>query len=44
VAVQASADPAELGVQDLVVIAVKAPALVEVARQIAPLIGPTPWC
>jgi 2-dehydropantoate 2-reductase len=27
-------------VQDLVVIAVKAPALVEVARQIAPLIGP----
>lgn len=38
--VQASANPAELGVQDLVVIAVKAPALVEVARQIAPLIGP----
>ena len=38
--VQASASPAELGVQDLVVIAVKAPALVEVARQIAPLIGP----
>ena len=40
VTVQASANPAELGVQDLVVIAVKAPALVEVARQIAPLIGP----
>ncbi len=39
-AVQASADPAALGVQDLVVIAVKAPALLEVARQIAPLIGP----
>ncbi|MCJ0765462.1 2-dehydropantoate 2-reductase [Variovorax terrae] len=38
--VQASADPAELGVQDLVVIAVKAPALPEVARRIAPLIGP----
>ena len=38
--VQASANPAELGVQDLVVIAVKAPALLEVARQIQPLIGP----
>lgn len=40
VAVQASADPATLGVQDLVVIAVKAPALLGVARHIAPLIGP----
>jgi 2-dehydropantoate 2-reductase len=39
-AVQASADPATLGVQDLVVIAVKAPALLDVARHIAPLIGP----
>lgn len=38
--VRASADPAELGVQDLVVIAVKAPALPEVARRIAPLLGP----
>ncbi|MDI1275618.1 2-dehydropantoate 2-reductase [Polaromonas sp.] len=38
--VQASADPVALGVQDLVVIAVKAPALLDVARQIAPLIGP----
>ena len=38
--VQASSHPAELGVQDLVVIAVKAPALPEVARRIAPLIGP----
>ena len=38
--VQASADPATLGVQDLVVIAVKAPALLDVARHIAPLIGP----
>jgi len=39
-AVHTSADPAALGVQDLVVIAVKAPALLDVARQIAPLIGP----
>ena len=31
---------AELGVQDLVVVAVKAPALSEVARGIAPLLGP----
>ena len=38
--VQASSNPAELGVQDLVVIAVKAPALLEVARRIGPLIGP----
>lgn len=38
--VTASPQPAELGVQDLVVIAVKAPALAEVARHIAPLIGP----
>lgn len=36
----ASADAAELGVQDLVVIAVKGPALTQVARGIAPLIGP----
>ncbi|WP_394791976.1 2-dehydropantoate 2-reductase [Rhodoferax sp.] len=40
VPVQASADPADLGVQDLVVIAVKAPGLRDVARHIAPLIGP----
>ncbi len=39
-AVRASASPAKLGVQDLVVIAVKAPALLDVARQIAPLISP----
>jgi len=39
-AVQASEDPAALGVQDLVVVAVKAPALLEVARRIGPLIGP----
>jgi 2-dehydropantoate 2-reductase len=38
--VNASADPAALGVQDLVIIAVKAPALGEVAQAIAPLIGP----
>jgi 2-dehydropantoate 2-reductase len=40
VPVQASADPGALGVQDLVIIAVKAPALAEVATAIAPLIGP----
>ncbi|WP_225781855.1 2-dehydropantoate 2-reductase [Xenophilus sp. Marseille-Q4582] len=38
--VHAVADPAELGPQDLVVIAVKAPALEAVAQQIAPLLGP----
>ena len=36
----ASAEPADLGVQDLVVIAVKGPALTQVARGIAPLLGP----
>jgi 2-dehydropantoate 2-reductase len=39
VPVRASEDPAALGVQDLVVIAVKAPALAAVAARIAPLIG-----
>ena len=38
--VQASDDPTALGVQYLVIIAVKAPALPAVAAQIAPLIGP----
>lgn len=38
--VQASASPADLGVQDLVVVAVKAPAMGEVARAIGPLLGP----
>ena len=38
-AVRASRLPAELGVQDLVVISVKAPALPDVAQHIAPLIG-----
>ena len=37
--VRASNHAAELGVQDLVIIAVKAPALREVAQQIAPLLG-----
>ncbi|MDP3672975.1 MAG: 2-dehydropantoate 2-reductase [Telluria sp.] len=39
-AIKASATPQELGVQDLVVVAVKAPAMAEVAKSIAPLIGP----
>ncbi|GAA5232537.1 2-dehydropantoate 2-reductase [Verticiella sediminum] len=38
--VRASADPAELGVQDVVVIAVKGPALAEVSPRLAPLLGP----
>jgi 2-dehydropantoate 2-reductase len=40
VPVRASNDARELGVQDLVVISVKAPALAAVARQVSPLIGP----
>lgn len=36
----ASADAADLGPQDLVIIAVKAPALTQVARAIAPLLAP----
>ena len=40
VPVRASDKAAELGVQDLVVIAVKAPSLASVASQIAPLLGP----
>jgi 2-dehydropantoate 2-reductase len=39
-AVASSAAPADFGVQDLVVLAVKAPSLPEVVRHIAPLIGP----
>lgn len=39
-AVTAHDDPAALGVQDLVVVAVKAPGLPDVARAMAPLIGP----
>ena len=38
-AVASSAHPADLGMQDLVVLAVKAPSLPDVARQIAPLLG-----
>lgn len=38
--VRASASPAELGVQDLVVVAVKSQAMGEVASAIAPLLGP----
>ena len=38
--VRATDDPNELGVQDLVIVAVKATALVHVAQKIAPLIGP----
>ncbi|MBW9102217.1 2-dehydropantoate 2-reductase [Paraburkholderia phenoliruptrix] len=40
VEVQADEHPAALGVQDLVVIAVKGPAMASVAAQIAPLLGP----
>ncbi len=40
VPVKASNDAAILGVQDLVVISVKAPALATVAQQVGPLIGP----
>lgn len=40
VSVQVSNDAAELGVQDLVIISVKAPALAAVAPQVTPLIGP----
>ena len=40
VPVQASAAPVDLGVQDLVVIAVKAPAMADVAKAVRPLLGP----
>ncbi|MFM8865553.1 MAG: ketopantoate reductase family protein, partial [Limnohabitans sp.] len=40
VPVQASGDAAALGVQDLGVSSVKAPALASVAQQVAPLLGP----
>jgi 2-dehydropantoate 2-reductase len=38
--VRSSSSPAELGVQDLVVVAVKAPAMADVAKAIGPLLGP----
>ncbi len=40
VPVAAHASPAALGVQDLVIVAVKAPAMAEVAAGIGPLLGP----
>lgn len=40
VRVKATADPRTLGVQDVVVIAVKAPSLLDVSRAIGPLLGP----
>jgi 2-dehydropantoate 2-reductase len=40
VAVAASADPSELGVHQVVVVAVKAPALPDLAPSLGPLIGP----
>lgn len=40
VPVNASDDPGKLGIQQLVVVAVKAPALPAVAEKIAPLLGP----
>ena len=39
-AATAVADPAQLGVQDLVIVSVKSPAMRDVAAQIAPLLGP----
>ena len=38
--VRCHSDPAELGAQDLVIVAVKAPAMADVARAIGPLLGP----
>ena len=38
--IKASTNPADLGVQDLVVVSVKAPALPAVAASLAPLLGP----
>ncbi|MFM1949608.1 MAG: hypothetical protein RL706_1629 [Pseudomonadota bacterium] len=38
--VKVSAQPADLGPQDLVIVAVKAPAMADVAKGIAPLLGP----
>jgi 2-dehydropantoate 2-reductase len=40
VPVKSSASPADLGAQDLVIVAVKAPAMGDVATAIGPLIGP----
>ena len=38
--IRVSEDPSQLAVQDYVIIAVKAPSLPEVARQVSPLLGP----
>jgi len=38
--VKVSSQPADLGPQDLVIVAVKAPAMADVAKGIAPLLGP----
>jgi 2-dehydropantoate 2-reductase len=38
--VKVSAQPEDLGLQDLVIVAVKAPAMADVAQGIAPLLGP----
>ena len=38
--VKVSADPADLGPQDLIIVAVKAPAMLDVAQGISPLLGP----
>ncbi|MEO7390745.1 MAG: 2-dehydropantoate 2-reductase [Ramlibacter sp.] len=38
--VRSSASPADLGVQDLIVVAVKAPAMADVAKAIGPIMGP----
>ena len=38
--VRASAEPAELGVQDVVIVALKGPALPSVAARLGPMIGP----
>ena len=38
--ISVTADPETLGVQDLVIVAVKSPAMSQVAQRIAPLIGP----
>ena len=39
--VKVAANPADLGPQDLVIVAVKAPAMADVAKGIAPLLGPS---
>src|SRR5262249_22574631 len=37
---RASGDPSDLGIQDYVIIAAKAPSLPDIAQRIAPLLGP----